>query len=178
MIYTEVKNEIEEKVFELIKNEKIAYQKLNLSYEELLNAAATATVYLRIQDQEMNTLIAKNVNYAANLIAHSTLPENEKKILSTKIISEFRVNVVNVRRERIKEVASSGGVGKALKDSDGKQRSKNGVKEWWLKWRTDPSLYKSKADFSRAMLDKHPDLKSQKVIEDWCRSWKKEMEGC
>lgn len=176
MSYAETKNQIDEQIAELIQNEKLAYQKLNLSYEDLINTAAMATAYLKIQDQQMNIVIAKNANYAANLIAQSSLPENEKETLTAKIISEFRADVANIIRERNKEVARSGGEGKILKDSDGKQEAKSGVREWWLKWRVNPGLYKSKADFARAMLDKYPALTSNKVIEKWCGLWEKEEE--
>lgn len=60
-------------------------------------------------------------------------------------------------------------------DRDGKQWAKGEVKQWWRKWRDSPSLYRSTANFARAMLDKYPDqLTSQPVIEQWVRDWRAE----
>ncbi|WP_433693250.1 hypothetical protein [Paraburkholderia phenoliruptrix] len=56
---------------------------------------------------------------------------------------------------------------------DPKQSAKSAVKESWEAWQRNRLLYKGKASFARAMLKEHPELESQKVIEDWCREWEK-----
>jgi hypothetical protein len=71
-----------------------------------------------------------------------------------------------------KEFALAGAKAKLAKDP--KQEAKRQVKEWWVRWRVNPALYRGKSSFARAMLDKYPDLSSQPVIEGWCRSWEKE----
>ncbi|WP_322040079.1 hypothetical protein [Burkholderia diffusa] len=72
-----------------------------------------------------------------------------------------------VQRERAKERHANGP----------KQAAKEKVREFWEEWQLDRKLYKGKAAFSRAMLEKHSALESQKVIEDWCRAWEKERHG-
>ncbi|RYD92037.1 MAG: hypothetical protein EOP50_13325 [Sphingobacteriales bacterium] len=63
------------------------------------------------------------------------------------------------------------------KDKDGKQAVKAEVKDWWQRWRSDPSMYPRTSVFARAMLDKYPDhLTSQPVIESWVRAWRSEAE--
>jgi hypothetical protein len=63
------------------------------------------------------------------------------------------------------------------KDKDGKQAVKAEVKDWWLRWQSDPSMYPRTSVFARAMLDKYPDhLTSQPVIESWVRGWRSEAE--
>lgn len=63
------------------------------------------------------------------------------------------------------------------KDKDGKQAVKAEVKNWWLRWQSDPSMYPRTSVFARAMLDKYPDhLTSQPVIESWVRRWRSEAE--
>lgn len=61
--------------------------------------------------------------------------------------------------------------------TDPKQIAKARVWECWREWQSrkaaGPSPYKSKAAFARDMLEKYPDLASQKVIEDWCREWER-----
>jgi len=47
------------------------------------------------------------------------------------------------------------------------------VRDCWHRWQNNPSTYESKAAFAKDMLDKCENLKSQKVIEDWCRDWEK-----
>ena len=48
------------------------------------------------------------------------------------------------------------------------------IKECWLEWQKDKSKYKSKSAFANDMLSKFENLKSVKVIEEWCRKWEKE----
>jgi hypothetical protein len=57
---------------------------------------------------------------------------------------------------------------------DKKQLAKKDVKDCWDRWRKNPSEYKSKANFARAMLDKYEALGSQPVIASWCTKWEKE----
>jgi hypothetical protein len=71
-----------------------------------------------------------------------------------------------------KEFALAGA--KAKLANDPKQVAKREVKEWWIRWRANPTWYQGKSSFARAMLDKYPDLSSQPVIEGWCRAWEKE----
>ncbi len=57
-----------------------------------------------------------------------------------------------------------------------KTKAKASVKEYWIKWKHNKSLYKSKSAFANDMLNKFEDtLESTKVIEGWCRKWEKEL---
>lgn len=56
-------------------------------------------------------------------------------------------------------------------ESDPKQLAKQQVRECWELWQKEPSRYRGKAAFARDMLNKYEDLKSQPVIEGWCREW-------
>jgi len=59
--------------------------------------------------------------------------------------------------------------------TDPKQAAKATVRECWIDWQKRPDIYKGKAAFAKAMLDKFPDvLESQPVIERWCRAWERE----
>jgi hypothetical protein len=55
-----------------------------------------------------------------------------------------------------------------------KQRDKVLVRECWDDWQKLPDRYAGKAEFARDMLDKFETLKSQPVIEGWCRAWERE----
>lgn len=60
----------------------------------------------------------------------------------------------------------------------GHDESKKGLairdaRVWWERWQKEPSLYPSKAEFARTMLDKHPELNSTTTIERRCRKWEK-----
>ena len=55
-----------------------------------------------------------------------------------------------------------------------KQRDKGLVRECWEVWQKVPERYAGKAEFARDMLDKFETLKSQPVIEGWCRAWERE----
>ena len=54
-----------------------------------------------------------------------------------------------------------------------KQKDKGLVRECWDDWQKLPDRYAGKAEFARDMLDKFESLKSQPVIEGWCRVWER-----
>lgn len=54
---------------------------------------------------------------------------------------------------------------------DPKQKDKLQVRDCWDEWKKHPDRYKGKAAFARDMLDKFESLKSQPVVERWCREW-------
>jgi len=49
------------------------------------------------------------------------------------------------------------------------------IKEHWVGWQSDKSLYKSKAAFARDMVDAYLEIESTKNIEDKCREWEEEL---
>jgi hypothetical protein len=56
---------------------------------------------------------------------------------------------------------------------DPKQVEKALVRECWDDWQKKSDRYTGKAAFARDMLPKLEHLKSQPVIERWCREWEK-----
>lgn len=74
----------------------------------------------------------------------------------------------------VTEKASKGAQAKLANDP--KQKDKALVREWWNDWqKNDPTRYKNKSACARDMLDKFPNLESQRVITDkWCSAWEKE----
>ena len=54
-----------------------------------------------------------------------------------------------------------------------KQRDKGLVRECWDDWQKLPERYAGKAEVARDMLAKFETLKSQPVIEGWCRAWER-----
>ncbi len=63
--------------------------------------------------------------------------------------------------------------GKLAKDP--KQKDKVMVRDCWDAWQRRPDSYNGKAEFARDMREKFPKLKSQAVIERWCRIWEREI---
>ncbi len=57
---------------------------------------------------------------------------------------------------------------------DPKQTDKASVRECWGAWQKQPTRYRGKSAFARDMLDKYPSLRSQQVIEGWCRDWEQQ----
>lgn len=72
--------------------------------------------------------------------------------------------------KRLRSAMSSLG-GKAKAENDPKRKCKDFAKDCWNIWQQEPARYESKAAFARDMLEKLPELKSQPVIEGWCRKW-------
>lgn len=56
---------------------------------------------------------------------------------------------------------------------DPRQLAKAEVRECWERWQRQPERYNGKAAFARDMLQKFESLKSQPVIEGWCREWER-----
>lgn len=80
-------------------------------------------------------------------------------------------------RKRLPSALSVNAINAALArwEKDPKKIEKTFVNECWQEWRENLSKYKSKAAFARDMLTKCESLTSQKIIEDWCREWEKEI---
>ena len=87
----------------------------------------------------------------------------------------------------LKDIPRSGGNAKVAKDSDGKQASKKRVYKRWIDYKSREKVtytsrlgvevkYKNKTDFARRNLSMEDALESQRVIEDWCADWAKEMD--
>ncbi len=64
-------------------------------------------------------------------------------------------------------------IAKSKHAKDPKQADKAIVRECWDDWQKQPNRYKGKSEFATDMLDKFDNLKSQPVIERWCREWEK-----
>ena len=72
-----------------------------------------------------------------------------------------------------KRLGQSGAAAKLAIDP--KQVEKAVVRECWNEWKKQSNRYSGKAEFARDMLTKFEHLKSQPVIERWCREWEKEV---
>ncbi|OQX04479.1 MAG: hypothetical protein BWK73_36045 [Thiothrix lacustris] len=75
-------------------------------------------------------------------------------------------------KNRSREVARSAAIARYKEDP--KQAAAAKVKECWSELTLGQKKRGYKADFARKMLGKFPELTSQKVIEDWCRTWEKQ----
>jgi len=106
--------------------------------------------------------------------------EEDDKVLAISAYgkSEFYLAMCMAGREAafgtssISTLASMGALAKLA--SDPKQKEKILVRECWNAWQVRLTAYKSNAAFARDMLEKFETLKSQPVIERWCRDWKEE----
>lgn len=81
---------------------------------------------------------------------------------------ERELQVVRLARS---EQARKGAAARIAKDP--KQEEKKMVHECWQEWQRHPARYSGKAQFARDMLAKYENLKSQTVIERWCRFWER-----
>ena len=117
-------------------------------------AAALGLLVIDKLNSEKNMLIRfKNYQLAFFLY---TLIESQKDI--EKFFKRIKQNAANQKWAKSPKTEA-----KAL------------VKEYWIKWKKNKSLYKSKSAFANDMLNKFEGtLESAKVIESWCRKWEKE----
>ena len=56
------------------------------------------------------------------------------------------------------------------------QVARNGVRDYWLLWKDEPSRYASKAEFARDMQEKIDSITSARTVETWCRRWERGQE--
>jgi hypothetical protein len=137
------------------------------SYEELDIAAGLLTLDEAMQFAETDLAYAFHLLGEAQALQDGIETTRMRHELSTQVPEEALERAFSVKQgERARA--------RYAHDRDGKQAAKAEVKDWWLKWQSDPTLYRSAAAFARAMLDKYPTLDSQPVIEQWVRGWKKE----
>ncbi|AMC36623.1 hypothetical protein [Janthinobacterium sp. B9-8] len=93
-------------------------------------------------------------------------------LLAEVIRSEEFDEVRALYKEIQNNINAKGGLKKAKNSPVAS--AKKFVNSCWDDWIKQPSMFKSKAEFARCMIDKFPEiLTSQKVIEDWCRQWGK-----
>jgi hypothetical protein len=45
---------------------------------------------------------------------------------------------------------------------------------YWMRWLENPSLYSSKAEFARDIVEKAKSVVNHRVVENWCRAWERE----
>ncbi|CAN1540815.1 hypothetical protein MCERE10_02543 [Burkholderiaceae bacterium] len=82
-----------------------------------------------------------------------------------------KIDVEAIEKLFLAKRAKNAALAKIALDSDGKQAAKSEIKTEWEKWQKNPKLYKGKAAFARAMLDRYTNLESHRVIERWCKDW-------
>lgn len=82
--------------------------------------------------------------------------------LADEIYQLAYLSTVNGRILHSKVQASSGGKGKHAKHTE---PDKAHVRNWWLKWQSDRSLFKNKTAFDEAMADKTG--KKERTIQGW-----------
>ena len=82
-----------------------------------------------------------------------------------------KFDVEAIEKSFLAKRAKNAALVKIALDSDGKQAAKSEIRTEWEKWQKNPKLYKGKAAFARAMLDRYTNLESHRVIERWCKDW-------
>ena len=93
--------------------------------------------------------------------------------LKDQIEKSFKKETSELLKRVSKEQISQRATKAAFKrhKNDPKQTAKIFVRECWNDWQKEPNRYKSKAAFARDMREKYPNLESQPVLENWCRTW-------
>ena len=95
--------------------------------------------------------------------------------LSIQEKHQMRIKEIALREKIRQEIARHAAVKRIEKDSSGKQKAKQQVKECWDRWQKNRNEYSGKSAFARAMLDKYEALSSQQVITRWCTAWELEL---
>lgn len=102
---------------------------------------------------------------------------NSKLALMTAAmsISLNKTSQVNIKKKNEKEIKSEQGKSNAQKKAANSLQgiAKVKAKKYWDAWQKKPSIYESKAQFARDMLEKFTDLTDVKTVEKWCRQWEK-----
>ena len=136
-----------------------------------MSACSSVSDFLKEPKQQIAELAAFGLISFDRIIQEITSNASHEEIFNKhEELAEclsYVVNSADIRRQ-----ARSGGLAKLANDP--KQKAKAMVRECWDEWQKQPDRYKGKASFAHDMLDKFEDLKSQPVIEGWCRTWDKE----
>lgn len=81
---------------------------------------------------------------------------------------------IMLRRNLMKANASK--AAKAMHDRSTRAAEKEIMRECWKERQANSGRYRFKTDFAGDMIDKFPDWKNSKVIEQFCRDWEKQEE--
>jgi hypothetical protein len=112
----------------------------------------------------------------SELRAHEERLDNAiVKYINAWSLIEFASMFHEACHDNPKGIAMLGALAKLARDP--KQKYKAIVRNQWNIWQRNLGDYKSKAGFARDMREQFPDLKSQPVIEGWCRAWERESKS-
>lgn len=139
----------------LLNEYKSRIKERNLSYDDLLDCAASYSKECEVLELRYETL--------------NNLLDFHRIVTSIFLRARFFEGKKEGRVAQKAIMARNGALAK--KKSDPRQVEKIFIHECWKEWQKNPNRYASKAEFARDMLTKLDHLTSQKKIEDWCREW-------
>jgi hypothetical protein len=129
---------------------------------------AENNAHIRLAKSELIDAIEIDADATVQVINRSNSDADEKIDPYRMVAKSYAAGI----KGGAKKLAVSGAVAKHANDA--KQADKVLVRECWDDWQKQPDRYDGKAAFARDMLDKFENLKSQPVIEGWCRVWERE----
>ncbi|MEN9902549.1 MAG: hypothetical protein RL651_1213 [Pseudomonadota bacterium] len=157
------------------------YENLN-NIDEFIKFCAGIDILKKIAEDEANYYrgYAGLLREIAELLSVATTQASKKtktEVIdlltgSDKLIA--KISDIGGKLARV-QTAKKAAIASYTKNSKraSKQAAKAGVREWWERWQSDPSMYEGKAAFARVMCDKFPVLESTQVIERWCTKWQR-----
>lgn len=168
--------------------EKKKLRLLDLSYDELLDKAATGAALKPRFEAAINELMGRAAqrekyihelqeNLRAVAIKVRGMSEQAKRSQSeiSSTVDELSRQVNEIASEFAnapKEFAKSGARARLEKDSDGKQGAKVGAFQFWQRWQQEPHLYEGPTAWASDMREKFSVLESTASIMNWHRTWK------
>lgn len=134
-----------------------------------------------VRELNMCSLLLE-MKFAKNILAFQDFLCNAKKFVNFQELESLRADLLSeelrlgdLLKDYDKRTASDAAREKAYKKHkiDPKSKAIKSVYACWLDWQNSPGDYKRKADFARAMLDKHDVLENVKYIQTLCTLWEK-----
>ncbi len=152
----------------------------NLAYGELLRLYANSLAIIEETSKERDKWKIEAIKLVDSMesLVKDTYDdfENSLEILAQKI-EKIKIEQEETIKQEIrtyKKKLAIKGATERLK-VDPKQKAKKEIyKDYWIRWKKNPTLYPSKAAFARDMQEKFLCLTNVKSIESWCTKWSKE----
>lgn len=150
-----------------------------LMRENTAEELALALAHHLIYEDELQAVIREQECLVQTQEAVTTLRERliirQAVQAATEVASKnATLAAIAIRRNLPRKLASD--AAKARHADSAKAQEKETMKAYWKDWQANPTRYRTTAAFARDMLEKFPDWCNQKVIEGFCRAWRKEKE--
>lgn len=152
---------------------------------EVIKFGRTAAITLCADDETMKQFYVellcvgclREIDHAIVALVHNPIDAIESTLNAKEMLDLARAGEVEkeIKQKFVIRRARRAAAGKHAKHTE---PDKTLVRECWLEWQANPSLYKNKASFDRDMLEKMQKIEDIRTVTKWRLELQKEHTPC